>query len=410
LLTWEYSPRGKLGQGCGGEPRRLGNGSGGLTKRGLRESQAKKKPIQIYAGCAQYVELLPDGGAGAGGGQGGDGGGSGGIVVPTPGGDRCSADVAAGLHRFALCSCSALSTTRLIDGSDGAALGVDGNFSDDKAVTLAGALYASGQVRLGDGGQTGASLRAGGGLLAGNPVHVLGDTFSGGDVTGPLTIDGTLHAPAAATVDGSVAAQATVREAVSVPDPCDCNAAAAIDVAGAISAAAARNDDAAIGLGSGTLSASVTLPAGRYYVAALASGSDVPDVVITVRGRVALYVAGDVTLKGALTVTFDPGAELDLFVGGGLSTDSNRSFGAPDAPARLRIWLGGGTLALSGRPTVGAVITAAHAPAVADNGLIVYGSLLAAGFSTDNDASFHYDSAILSAGTACGGSAVAPVP
>ena len=368
----------------------------------------------LLVGCHDDVELLPSrdlGGSGADGGS---------TTVSTPAGPVCAASTAASLHRYALCDCAPLTTSRTLQtvvfdstgaatSHTGAALGFNGDCSDTSALTLEGAVYSAGTLTLNGGGQIAETLGANGSLVAGGNTNVSGDAFVGGDVSGSAVIGGTLHVPAAATVAAGVQAGAIVRQPVSVADPCDCATAAAIDVAGAVTAAAAHNDNAAIGLPTGALTSSVALPDGRFYVAALTTDSDGGDVTLTVHGRAALYVGGDVTLKGALSVALDATAELDLFIGGALSTQSNRTFGSIAAPARVRIWSAASAIALDGRPVLGAVLTAPVAAVSAANGLELYGSLLAASFSTDNDALFHYDQAILSSGVGCGGTPLPPV-
>jgi len=366
--------------------------------------------LVLVAGCSERVELLPTldlGGAG-----------DGGVTLPTATGPACAAGVAAGLHRYAACTCTPFSSTRMLQtlvfdstgaatSHSGAAWGTSGNFIADKPVALEGALVAAGIVQLGDGLTTTETVHAAAGLSSTNATHVSGDAFSGGDVSGAVTVAGTLHVPSSAAVGSSVSAGAIVREPVTVADPCDCAGAAAVDVAGAIAAAAAHNDDGAAGLDPGTLAASASLPAGTFYVAAIATDAD---VTLAVHGKAALAVAGDVTWKGAFTVALDAGAELDLFVGGALATQSNRTFGSTAAPARVRVWTNSAaTLVLDGTPTVGALVTAPNATVDAPGGVTLYGSLLAQSFTTENDAIIHWDQAILALPAACGAAPLSPV-
>ncbi len=116
------------------------------------------------------------------------------------------------------------------------------------------------------------------------------------------------------------------------------------------------------------------------------------------------------TLGGGLTVMLDPSAELDLLVGGWFIT-SGGTVGAPTAPARFRIWLGGTeSLVFDNQPTIAAVIHAPGSAATAAKGLTLSGSLLVDSLSVGVNSLLHYDRAILSAGVPCGEPAVTTIP
>ena len=62
-------------------------------------------------------------------------------------------------------------------------------------------------------------------------------------------------------------------------------------------------------------------------------------------------------------MNLDPSAELDLLIGGWFTTERRGTIGAPDAPARFRIWIAGTeSLVFDDQPTVAAVV---HAPGAA---------------------------------------------
>jgi hypothetical protein len=321
------------------------------------------------------------------------------------------------LHRFALCSCTSLTIDRNVTSTvfdstgaatnhTSAAFGCNGDFRDTQPVQLEGAFYSAGTATFESGMSTTETLRTGGAIGASQTASVSGDAFSGGNVSGSVVIGGTLHVTATANVASSVQAGAVVREAVSIAPPCDCSGAAAIDIAGTITSAAHKNDDASIGVSPGALTTSVTLPAGTFYVASI-SGND--DLTLTVNGRATLAVAGDVMLQKALLVQLAAAAELDMFIGGTLTTQSNRVVGTTTAPARVRIWTASSALQLGGTPVVGAVVTAPLAAVSMPDGLELYGSLLARSLTVGNDLVLHYDRAILSLPVACGGAALPPV-
>jgi hypothetical protein len=121
-------------------------------------------------------------------------------------------------------------------------------------------------------------------------------------------------------------------------------------------------------------------------------------------------VAGDVVLRAGFTVALDPGAELDLLVGGRLLTSGSNAIGS-QTPARFRIWVAGSqSVVLDDDPTVGAVIHAAGAQVTASSGLELAGGLFAKTLTAGAQVNVHYDQAVLSAGTTCGEPAATPVP
>ncbi|HEY3357808.1 MAG TPA: hypothetical protein VGQ83_31440 [Polyangia bacterium] len=396
-------------------------------KRALAIRRALAGLLLLTGACTRDVELLP-GRAGAppgdaaGDGAAGDAGAGPAclglgepIRLDVRGTEECAGAVAARAHRYALCSCAGLdapqplrtdsfdSTGLLPGGVGAAAVGAGASVSAAGALTIGGALYAAGSADLSGGAGVAESLRLGGELAAeAVPVEVGGDAFVGGDVSGPVAVTGTLHVPLGSTVEPEVAAAAVVREAVIVPDPCACATLAHPDPAALAAATAARNDDAAIGLASDALGVVVAptaldLPCGRFYLTAIDAAAP---VTLRVHGRALLAVAGDVALRGDLAVTLDPGAELDLVVGGSITATGERVLGAPAAPARLRLWVGG-EVTLEGRTTVGAVVHAPRGRVSAPQGAELSGSLLA-GEITAGAVTVHYDLAILSGGVVCG--------
>jgi len=349
------------------------------------------------------------------------------IQLPTAAGPTCTAALAARGHRFAVCSCETLNAhsrirTDAFDSRDAtvsdeiaAAIGVNGGLLASAEVRAGGALYVGGAagVVASDQVRSATSLRVGGPLtmLLAN-ADIGSDAFVAADVTGNVRVTGVLHAPATATVGPDVEAASIAREAVVVAPPCDCSAGFA-DAAAAIASAAATNGNAAIGLARDALT-SVTaplrldLPCGVFHV----DGIDAAAIVtLAVHGRALLAVTADVAVRAGFTVELDPAAELDLVIGGRLSTYGRVTFGAPAAPARLRVWIAGSnSVVFDYEPTVAAVIHAPLAAVTAPSGLDLRGSVLARDVVIGADATLHYDRAILAAGTTCGAPAADVVP
>jgi hypothetical protein len=359
-------------------------------------------------------EPLQDGGGGPSCASGG-----GLITLPTSSGPVCASALAARAHRFALCTCASLgqiaplrtdvmdSTLGTVGGEASAAIGVNGSLQVVGAsLTAAGAIHVAGP----DGLTTDTTLNAARSLRVAGPTRITAgaaevgtDAFFSGDISGLFAVTGAVHlAPGASSVQAIVAAREVVREAVSVPPPCNCGS-GFVDVPRAITDTMAVNDNQTIGLAVDAL-ANVTssvardIPCGAF---ALSTIDAQQAVLLKVRGRTLLAVAGDVTLRGGLAVELDSGAELDLLIGGKLTASGGNFIGSV-LPARFRIWLAsGGEMRLDDRPRIGAMIHAPAAAWVAPMGLDLAGALLASNVLS-GAINIHYDQAVLSSGVSCG--------
>ena len=415
------------------------------SSRWIRAAALVALAASLGLGCQRDIRLLPsagtNGGAGAGlGGAAGVGGAAGSaaacvgtgppILLPTAAGATCAAALETRGHRFALCACDALridgklrtdafdSTDSNVSDDVSGAVGVDGALTTSAELRAGGAIYVADAagVSASDHLQAGASFQSNGPLTMASSAKadLLADAYVAGDVSGTVNVNGTLHVPASATVGPDVQAQAVVTGPVpAVGAPCDCSA-GFVDVAGAIAGAAASNGDAAAGFASDALAAPgstthLDLGCGAFYLSAVSANAP---ITLAVHGHALLAVAGSVTLTGGLTVTLDPSAELDLLIGGWLTT-SGGTVGAPDAPARFRIWIAGtDPLVFASQPTIAAVVHAPGAAASAPEGLTLSGSLLVGSLAlgAGSQSLLHYDRAILSAGAACGEPIALPVP
>jgi hypothetical protein len=340
----------------------------------------------------------------------------------------CASALATRQHRFALCVCDSLSVTSQIhtdtfDSSGGtigaqppAAIGVDGDLQSSGRIQALGSVYVAGPggLTVSDLLVSLGSLRVAGpiNVPSGGAVDIGEDAYAGGDIQGIVIVSGTLYLdPKAATALADISASYTVRQAVSVAPPCDCGP-NVVDVAGAIAAAVAHNDDASAGFAPDRLAAVTTstvldVPCGTY---ALSSIDTQQSLFLAVHGRALLAVSGDVVLRAGFTVALDPGAELDLLVGGRLLTSGSNAIGS-QTPARFRIWVAGSqSVVLDDDPTVGAIIHAAGAQVTASSGLELSGGLFAKTLTAGAQVNVHYDQAVLSAGTICGEPTATPVP
>jgi len=374
--------------------------------------------VCAVTGCSRNVELLSgsDGGGGAPASCGGTVGPA--IRLPSGASLECASTLASAGHRFALCTCDALvvssplatdafDSTGLTAGSTTtAAVGTNGDFSTMNNVTIGGALFVAGTDKLitGDPLMASESLHAAGAIEAGAQLTVGTDAFASGDVNGSVTVAGALHVPAGAMVGGSVSSASVVREPVTVAAPCDCLPGSFPDLGQAMASAMAANDDAVIGLSPQAPAPSMgtlDLPCGTYVVDRVELTSDLS---LQVHGRVALFVRGDVSLPASLKVVLDPGAELDLIVGGAFTLSGGHTFGSATQPARIRLWMASSDehLLLRDDPLVGAVVDAPRAAVDAPAGVELAGSLVARRFTFGGNVTVHYDRAVLSSGGVCG--------
>ena len=349
------------------------------------------------------------------------------VTLPSPSGATCASALTTRHHRFALCICDSLNVTSpiyadffdssgaVIGGQPPAAIGVNGDLQASTVVQALGSVHVAGPggVMSADRLVALGSVRVAGPTRAlSGIVDVAQDVYAGGDLQGLILLGGTLHVdPAASTANATIYATNVVSEPVFVAAPCNCGQ-NVVDVAGAIAATMRLNDDAAAGLAPDRLAAVTTstlvdIPCGRYALSSIDASSA---VVLAVHGRALVAVAGDVVLRAGFTISLDPGAELDLLVGGRLLTSGSNAIGSM-TPARFRIWVAGSqSVVFDDRPNVGAVVHAPNAQVTASSGLELSGALFAKTVTAGARVNVHFDQAIFSAGASCGEPAATAVP
>jgi hypothetical protein len=252
---------------------------------------------------------------------------------------------------------------------------------------------------------------------------VAGDAFAVTGIAGPYVVSGTLHLPNGPGVllGAEVQASTVVREPVVVSPPCPCGPQPPLgppapvtplfDIGAAVDERSARNANTTIPFAdafAGEIDEIQTFdwPCGEFYLPGIRTGAQAA-LEFRVHGRTGIFVDGDVYLGNSLTVTLDPGAELDLVVAGSLISNG-RLLGAPSSPARVRLWIGSTTLSLSDQILVGAVVYAPLATLVIGFMASLNGSVLVSNVN-DNGNGLHlfYDPAAASAGMSCG---ISPMP
>ncbi|MBU0550467.1 hypothetical protein KJ940_03125 [Myxococcota bacterium] len=232
---------------------------------------------------------------------------------------------------------------------------VVGDFNVDGGMDVAGGLEGVGDLHLN------------GALISGRGLDVVGDWSVGGDawidgdlsVVGDLTIGGDLFLTGDFDAVGDVRYQNGRRGFHYRGAPCGCGAKEIIDVAAEVAQRRNDNDNDLI---SGLGAREVVFESGEYYFAR--GGELVGNGAIKIRGRVRLFIEGDLESVGDLNIQIEDGGALELWTSGTIKSVGNLHFGAAGASARaLRLYMGGqgGALMSVGNATF---IGAIYAPEV----------------------------------------------
>jgi len=270
----------------------------------------------------------------------------------------CAGHLASRVFTQALCTCGELvvSAPSALDafqgslgpgpsGGAGASVGANGGIEVTSELKVSGSLQVGGP-----GLALGAALLSVQGELrdagrlqgATSRVQVGGDAWVAGDIElQELTVGGVLSLPAERRLSVPRPPPGVRREPVGpFAPPCACDSPE--DIGAYVRNHATAHHDAAIGLAVDALAdfsgdPTLELPCGRFYLTRIHGPGS---LLLRVTGRAALFVDGDVDV-GGLDVRLEEGAELDLFIAGGLSARGNARMGSPQYPSRLRVYVAG---------------------------------------------------------------------
>lgn len=343
------------------------------------------------------------------------------ILSNNDGKQICAGALAATTFRFGLCTCqgyvsSGKLTTDGFDSTKGAYIPGqnDGSVGTNAALNMSSTFTIGGSLWVaGDGGVTtssnvsvGGDLKCGGEYVGQNLSIALDAAVDGKLLGKDVSITGTLLQPANAQllVSGTKAIGAEKKGPVAFEDPCDCRPEQLVDIAGFVAARADNNDNASLPLAKDAttnLSADKTieLPCGRYYLDRLTGSGR---VTFHAKGRVALFIGQDVSTSEGFAITTEPGAEVDLFIGGNVVSAGPVNLGDPAHPAAVRVYVGGsGTIALAGGGVFTGNLYAPKAEIVLAADTEIFGSVFARRVATSGDVTLHYDTAILGVGKDC---------
>ena len=335
----------------------------------------------------------------------------------TPG-ETCTGTEASRTFTSALCVCGDLGlagslSTGSFDATAavseaGGAVGVNGEL--DVAGTIdVGSLAVGRDVGMAGAAEIHGDARVDGGLGLAGVWHVYRDAWIGGDigsahVAGRIVVDRDLVQPPGASQGRVEVHGQTVAASFELPDPCPCDPSVLVPVDAIVAEASILNDDALHGVDPSALDgiigqATAQLPSGRVYLTGISGAGE---VVLVARGRTAVFVDGDVSLAGSLTVRLAGDGELDQQIAGDFDVAGSVELGDASRPHATRLWLGGGgEIGLAGQATLFGDLYAPRATLSAAGDLDIAGAAFVGEVDLAGSLSVQYDRAVLDAGDAC---------
>jgi hypothetical protein len=338
--------------------------------------------------------------------------------------DVCSGAIARRTFRFALCLCEGYqSSTALKTDSFASSAGPydplnpggKGSVGINRDLNVNADIDVLGSVWAGETGGTigrrfsvsGDLMHAGGlmgagALVVGNDATVLGSIALGGE----LTVGGQLIMPEGTTVSANPVNATVTPGSPPVQEPCACGNDDLVDIKGFIEPHVDLNDNAAIGLSKSALAGFANgtvleLPCGQYYLDTI-DGQVGAELTLRIKDRVVLFVNGNMDLKGPVHIVLEEDGELDLFVGGLLSSMGDIEFGDPARPSKARLYIGGsGTINLSGSSVLAGNVYAPLAGLAVSADAELFGSLFIKQLQQSAPLTLHYDTDVLTADQGC---------
>lgn len=234
-----------------------------------------------------------------------------------------------------------------------------------------------------------------------------GDARIGGDARlAVLSVEGILSMPSDSDLNISETLQIgdRKRELVRVEPPCGCDEGDLLDIAELVKARRGDNDNALLKFDISDLeyfegSLRRELPCGRFFLDRMSVEGP---LALSITGRAALYVAGDMAVQGSLSVDLEPDAELDLYLAGSMLVTGDVMFGSKDSSSRARLFIGGkGTLELKGKNSFSGFIYAPRSLLVISDVTEVFGSVFVIRVQQDGPLTIHHDLNPLEAGRDC---------
>jgi len=318
-------------------------------------------------------------------------------------GNACAGQLAAHTFTHALCTCEDLNFAAVLSTvsfdssaadkspvSAGAPVGIGGNYPSARS-NIGGSLTVAGTARtptVTGGLDVRGDLRLAGRANIYTQLSVARDTWLVSNVGywGIVTIGGNLYTGSAGSLIGigppPFISGAQIPTAFTVGDPCACDQ--RLDVAMMETLGAEKTDNVAQGIDPSALvnvtgTVNFPVPCGRFRFDSIGGPGSLQ---LTISGRTAIFVDGDVTLSDASQlVVVGPEAELDWFIRGHLSIGGAK-IGDTNRPSATRIYAPNADVDL---PALG-----------------VSGSIYGKNLTMLGGGLVRYDRAILNAGNKCG--------
>jgi hypothetical protein len=228
------------------------------------------------------------------------------------------------LHTNAVCLCDSMTHAgRLVTEAkpgEAADVAINGGYRASTNTDIAGSLRMKEALTMAGNAKVRDHVLAAGDLTGVGSLRCGGDLAVGGTMTAVADIEvgATLRTNVEPTVVGTLKSAARASYVAPTSDPCDCDPKTFYDVKLAVQTAATSNDNAAAGLATDQtlLQKPLVLTRGRYYFERIIT----LDSNIRVEGDVQLYINSSLTQVGSNTIELAPGAKLDLFINGSLSS------------------------------------------------------------------------------------------
>jgi hypothetical protein len=335
------------------------------------------------------------------------------------GGTTCAGSIGGTSFTWTVCSCNNVATSAevLLDGWNslvgpympgqlGGGMGADKSVTGDSMVDIWGAMWAAATTGTSINIQNASSVHDT--VKSGASVGVDGftishDAYVAGDITGPMSVGGTLYQSPGKNRGGATAGAYVNNAVVTVPPPCDCTN--KVPVTQIVQWGIANNDNALIGLDPNVMSAAnhparIDLPCGKYYLKGFSLSAP---AAIVVHGQTAIFIDGNVANNSFLTITLeDPGSALDVFINGTMTATDTIRIGNPNWPALTRVYLSTtGSFELSSSILISGNIWVGYGTVLWTSDSDMFGALFANDVNVQSPMRIHYDQAVVGAGSAC---------
>jgi hypothetical protein len=334
------------------------------------------------------------------------------------GSSTCTGGIGGTAFTWTVCSCTNVSLTAeaLLDGWNslngpympgmlGGGLGANQTIGGDSALDVWGALWAAATTGTSFSNQSQANVYDT--VKSANNVdavaNVSHDMYVGGNITGAVSVTGTLFQSPGKNRGGATAGNYVNNAVVTVPPPCDCTN--KVPVTAIVANAKTNNDNALIGLDPNVFTtanhpARIDLPCGLYYMTGFTLTNP---AAIVVHGQTAIFIDGNISNNSFLTITLeDPGSALDVFVSGTITATDTIRLGNPNWPALTRIYLGTtGTFELSSSILISGNIWVGYGTVLWTSDSDMFGALFGNNVQVQSPMKIHYDQAVVNSGSAC---------